>query len=549
MHRGTLTSQTKTKLGNRSCEQLFREAELYWTLVNDLEAYAPVQKELDALWKEVLVQQFHDILPGSSIAWVHQDAERILGRVADRLEAIITEAVSRLAPHDAPRTLVGDSIIVLNPASSPRREVVIASTDVTGSLGAAVDTSSTTGKTGDGIGDVQDLPGGRIAFVALASALAQGVRGWSWWISTPVTCTDRSLSNEHLDVMWDESGRLTSIVSKPRPDLDGVARLREILPVGRFGAELSLAPDHPVEYDAWDVERWTARRSEQLTTVDEIRIDAAGPLVGEVTVVRSFGRSRVSTTYRLCAGSERLDIEFDIDWHEDEKLLAVNFPLDVHTPTARCGIQFGHVDRPRHENTSWDLAKFEVCAHRWVDVAEPSFGVAILNDGRYGHALHGDSVRVTLVRAANYPDPEADRGHHRTTLSVFPHGSSLVEVVREAEFLNLPMRVTPAVGAASNSRAASPFIGVRSWGVELSAVKLADDGSGDVIVRLAEVCGDRSEARIHAGSDVTSIELTDIFEAPTGETIPLSSSLLSSQATVALRPFQLLTLRIRRPAS
>jgi alpha-mannosidase len=543
MHRGTFTSQTKTKLGNRSCERLFREAELYWALVSDRDAYAPVQQELDALWKEVLVQQFHDIIPGSSIAWVHHDAERIHTRVAGRLEALIAEAISRLSILRTPGTVFADSIIILNPATSHRREIVITSSDVVSCLDLKADTALGA--------ETQALPGGRIAFAASARGLGQGERWSTQWFRTPVTCTDRSMSNEHLEITWDESGRLTSIVAKSPPDLDDRVARREVLPHGTFGAELSLAPDHPVEYDAWDVERWTARRSEPLVSVDEIQIDASGPLVGEVTVVRSHGRSRIATTYRLCAGSQRLDISFDIDWHEDEKLLAVNFPLDVHVPTARCGIQFGHVERPRHANTSWDLAKFEVCAHRWVDVSEPSFGVAILNDGRYGHAVQGDGIRVTLLRAANYPDPTADRGHHRTTVSVFPHSGRIAHVVQEAERLNLPMRVTatqPGALPDSEPDAGTLFLGVEGFGVEVSAVKLADDATGDVIVRLAEMCGDRREVRLTVAKQVSIVEVVDVFEEPTGELLPLAPSMVPGQAaTMTLRPFQLVTIRIRRP--
>jgi alpha-mannosidase len=356
-----------------------------------------------------------------------------------------------------------------------------------------------------------------------------------------------SMENEHLRVSWDAAGRLTSIVAKSSPDLDGNIAEREVLPPGRVGAELSLAPDHPVEYDAWDLERWTRRRAVPLPDPDEIRVVANGPLVAEVQTTQSFGSSKVITTYSLRAGSRRLDITYDIDWHESEKLLAVDFPLDVHSAVARCGIQFGHVERPRHENTSWDLAKFEVCAHRWVDISEPSFGVAILNDGRFGHAVQGDGVRVSLLRAPNSPDPGADRGRHRTTLSVFPHTGALAEVVTEAERLNVPVRLCVGTPAISTGWEESPFRGITGVGIEVSALKLADDGSGDVVVRLAEVCGDRQPVGIAVADNVHIVEIVDIFEAPTGKRVPLAQSPTGGRvATVALRPFELVTVRIRR---
>ena len=132
---------------------------------------------------------------------------------------------------------------------------------------------------------------------------------------------------------------------------------------------------------------------------------------------------------------------FDIDWHEDEKLLSLMVPIDVHTRDALCDIQFGHVRRPTHASSSWDAAKFEVCAHRYVDFAEPSFGVAVLNDGRYGHGVQDGGVSVSLLRAAKYPDPDADHGRHVVTISVLPHGAGLHEVMHEAEALNMPLRI------------------------------------------------------------------------------------------------------------
>ena len=141
------------------------------------------------------------------------------------------------------------------------------------------------------------------------------------------------------------------------------------------------------------------------------------------------------------ANSARLDIAFDIDWHEDEKLLSLVVPIDVHTREATCDIQFGHVKRPTHASSSWDAAKFEVCAHRFVDLSEPSFGVAVLNDGRYGHGVQEGGVSVSLLRAAKYPDPDADHGRHAVTISVLPHGPGLHDVLHEAEALNVPLRL------------------------------------------------------------------------------------------------------------
>ncbi len=178
---------------------------------------------------------------------------------------------------------------------------------------------------------------------------------------------------------WDLDGNLVSVID--------IVRGRELLPAGRPAAVLVLAADHPVHYDAWDVESWTVAGGVPLNDAESVTIEERGPLLGRVAVRRVFGPSEATVRYVCAPVRPRLDIEIALDWHHDEHLLSMAFPVDVHADTASCGVQFGAVRRPTHASTSWDAAKFEVCAHRYVDVAEPDFGVAVLNNGRYGHGV------------------------------------------------------------------------------------------------------------------------------------------------------------------
>ncbi len=305
------------------------------------------------------------------------------------------------------------------------------------------------------------------------------------------------------------------------------------------GAVLELAVDRPVRYDAWDLEAWVRSDPQRLTSADDVTVLESGPLVGMVQVQRSFGPSTATLTYVLRAGSPRLDVEVDVDWHHQEHLLSLAFPLDVRADTATCGVQFGAVARPTHPSSSWDAAKFEVCAHRYVDVAERSFGVAVLNDGRYGHHVFDGAVRVSLVRGARYPDPDADQGRHRVTVAVLPHAAGLAAVVAEAERLDLPLRVAPGGGAAS--AAPAPPVVVTGAGVEVDAVKVADDGSGDLIVRLHEACGDRVRTTVAADRRITAASRCNLLEEPTG-----SYEVSDGIVATTLRPFELLTLRLTR---
>jgi alpha-mannosidase len=344
-----------------------------------------------------------------------------------------------------------------------------------------------------------------------------------------VVTTEHSMANGAVCVQWDLDGSITSIID--------VRRGRELLPTGGPIA-FRLAPDHPVEYDAWDLEQWTAARGEPLQGVQSVTLVDTGPLLARLVVVRTFGRSAMTTTTSITAGSARVDVHVDVDWHEDEQLLSLDVPLDVRAARATCDIQFGVVERPTHPSSPWDAAKFEVCAHRFVDLAEPGFGVAVLNDGRFGHGLFDGGVRVSLLRAANFPDPQADRGRHEVTVAIFPHGPGLHEVLAEAEALNLPLRVHVG-GGSTEPTALPPVVSLDHPGVQLSAVKRADDGSGDLVVRFHEACGDRSDVTVRAAAPVRSATRCNALEEPL-ETLDVVDGIVA----LTIRPFELVTLRL-----
>jgi alpha-mannosidase len=484
MHRGTFTSQSRTKVGNRRAERLLREAELWWAYLD-----GGPRDELDELWKATLFLQFHDIIPGSSIAWVHQDAEREHERVNDRLEAIILAALEQLAiPAGA----------IVNTATHARDEIAV-----------VPDAPPDAGPT-------QPLQDGRVAFRAAAPGLALApVRALE--VSDRVDAAAERLRNALVDVSLDARGHVVSLVD--------VRRGRQCLPHGARAAVVELAPDFPNEFDAWDLEHWARRNAVEIDDCRAVEVLDRGPLLGAVRVTREFGSSRLAQTYVLRAGSARLDVHLAIDWHERERLLSIAFPLDVHADVARCDIQFGHVARPTHANTSWDAAKFEVCAHRWADLSEPDFGVAVLNDGRYGHAVQHGAIRVSLQRGARYPDPFADEGRHEVTISVLPHGPGLVDVVHEAEALNLPLRVVTGRAAALPP----PLVSIDAPGVLVSALKRADD-NGDLVLRAYEALGSRAactlpEPRVR----------TDLLETPIAP---------DEHGPAMLTPFELATWRL-----
>ncbi|MEU1202476.1 glycoside hydrolase family 38 C-terminal domain-containing protein [Streptomyces sp. NPDC005813] len=485
LHRATYTTQAKTKQGNRRSEHALREAELWCTTAAVREpSYAYPYDALDRLWKTVLLHQFHDILPGSSIAWVHREARETYARVLAEVDELTARAV---------RALGSGAPAVLNASPYERTEVVADALVTVPGLGSAA------------VPDTEDPAGARVRAERSDDTIV--------------------LENEWLRVRIDRDGLLTSVRD--------VARGREVL-CGP-GNLLQLHPDHPNAWDAWDIDRHYRRTRTDLTDAESVELVESGPLRAVVRVTRAFGSSRIVQDIRLTAAARRLDVVTEVDWRESEKVLKAAFPLDVHAERSAAEIQFGHVHRPTHANTGWDAARFEICAHRWLRVAEDGYGVAVLNDSTYGHDVTrcahedglGTTVRLTLLRAPHSPDPETDLGTHRFTYALLP-GAEVGDAVAEGLALNLPLRVAGAPALA-------PLVSLDNPAVTVESVKLAEDRSGDVVVRLYESRGGRARCELTAGFPVARTEVTDLLERPLHETT----------GPFTLRPFQILTLRLR----
>ncbi|WP_328744330.1 glycosyl hydrolase-related protein [Streptomyces sp. NBC_00285] len=484
-HRGTLTSQLATKQGNRRSEHLLREAEL-WAATAAVRHGSPYPYEaLDRLWKTVLLHQFHDILPGTSIAWVHREAEETYAAVARELEELIGAAQ---------RTLAGrpDGTVVFNSAPHVRGGVPAFGA---GPRAETVDAPAAPVPDGDG-------------FV---------------------------LDNGLVRVVVDADGLITSAYDH--------AADREALAPGAVGNLLQLHQDFPNQWDAWDVDVFYRNTVRDLTDTESVT--ATGDAV---RVVRVFGASRIEQTLSLRAGSRRLEIDTVVDWREQEKFLKAAFPLDVRAAHSTAEIPFGHVERPTHTNTSWDAAKFETCAHRFLHVGEPDWGAALVNDSSYGHDVTRDvrpdggtttTVRLSLLRAARFPDPDQDQGTHRLGYALVI-GADVSDARREGYRFNLPERTVPG------SATVAPLLSVDHAGVVVEAVKLADDRSGDVIVRLYESRGTRAAATLTPGFPLASAIVTDLLERPLDD--PSSHRQVGGEVRLTLRPFQILTLRLH-PAS
>ncbi|MDQ1608279.1 MAG: alpha-mannosidase [Microbacteriaceae bacterium] len=484
LHRGAYTSQARTKRGNRRSEHLLREAELWATLATIRTGEDYPYDLLDQTWKMVLLQQFHDILSGTSIAWVHQEVEGNYEAIRQLLEFQIGLSLARLAGD-------GDEEVTFN-AGPYWRE-------------------------------------GTPAFGGASRGLPQ---------ASIVTEADDGfiLENSRVRILVDRRGLIVSAM-----DLDAD---REVIPPGVAGNVLQLFRDTPTQWDAWDIDAEYTLSGRELTDAESVGVTDDGRAV---RVVRSTGASRIVQELSLHDENGALEILTSVDWRDRQKLLKLAFPFDVHAERAASEIQFGHVYRPTHANTSWDVARFETAAHRWVHAGEPGFGVAVANDATYGHDISrttlpdgrtATTVRLSLLRAPLYPDPGADQGMHQFRVSVLI-GADIAEAIAEGYRLNLSLRQVRGAGPVES------LLSVDNPAVVVEAVKLAEDRSGDVIVRLYEAHGSRTSAKLVPGFDWLGVVETDLIERSLSFTDAVVSE-SEREVDLTLRPFQLVTLRFAR---
>ncbi len=496
-HRGTYTSQARSKRGNRRSEHLLREAELWATTAAVRSGAEYPTARLTEAWHTVLLQQFHDILPGTSIAWVHREAERNYAVVAESLESLIDTAVRACAGS-------GEHTLRLN-AGPYALDGVPALAGVVSTVDASF---------GGGSAHSERTPEGTV------------------------------LRNDFLAVTIDHDGLISSLY-------DRVAH-RELVPAGTRGGRLLLHRDTPSKWDAWELDADYRRTVTPLTAVSTIEPVSTEPGAVGVRVSRQFGASTVAQTIMLAGHAATIDITFDIDWHERQKILRFELPLDVHAERAASEIQFGHIYRPTHTNTSWEVARFETVAHRWVHVGESGYGVAVANDSTYGHSIGraedaggsvGTTIGLSLLRAPLYPDPDSDQGHHEMRVSV-QLGATVADAIAEGYRLNLPLRTVSGVGCT----AIDALFEIDNPAVVIEAVKLAEDASGDVIVRLYEAHGSRTRATLTRNFEAVGVVETDLLERPLSESaVGLAPDDADDHLlTLQLRPFQLVTLRFGR---
>ncbi|WP_207592492.1 glycoside hydrolase family 38 C-terminal domain-containing protein [Halomontanus rarus] len=505
-HRATLTTQARTKRNNRKGEFALREAEIWSSLaLATADDFEYAHADLERAWKVLLFNQFHDILPGSSVTDVYADADRDYEQVFETTDATTTEALDALVDG----TDESDLVSVTNSLPWSRDPVVeLEANEVT------VDADAPVAFAADGT----ELPVQRVQTEETDTYLFQPADVPAFGITTvefdaptgdasddspdDLEVSKSHLENARLRVEFEEDGTITAYDREADRQLfDGT------------GNRLVRYRDHPEQYDAWDVEGDLYEVGEDLPTPSSVEVVETGPVRATVRQTREFGDSTLVQDVSLERDSERIDVRTEVEWREDEEFLKVHFPMNVHATEATYDTHFGHIERPTHDNTSWDVARYEEPHRQWVDVSEHDYGIAVLNDCKYGVHVDGTDVGLSLLRAPTYPDPEADRGHHEFRYAVFPHEDDLRDggVVEAGYDVNTPVHTVPV-----EEKVEYAPLEVDTPGVVVESIKRAESSDGRLVVRLFEAWGRETDASLSFGFPVESAAEANLVEDRTG---------------------------------
>lgn len=511
-HRGTYTSMGRNKRSNRRCEQLLMDAELLEVLTGTSE-----KEEMDKIWRTVLLNQFHDILPGSSIAEVYEVTKKEYAEIESRLAEMIAEKLNLLMDGGQ------DKISVFNTLGFDRNDVV--------SLGDC-HAAALTDESGK-IYPVQETAQGAVAYIADIPAkggktlqLLDTVKEEA----SRIQITENGIETPFYRISIDENGLFTSIYDK---ECD-----REVLKAGEKGNLLRMYEDKPMHYDCWDIDMYYSEKYWDAEKADKIQWTEEGPVRATLEIQRTISNSVIKQEIHFYADSRRIDFSTWVDWKEHQHLLKVHFPVNIHSDEATFEVQFGNLKRKIHGNTSWDEARFESCGQKWMDISEGHYGVSLLNDCKYGYSAKDSNIALTLIKSGIDPNKTADQEEHVFTYALYPHKEmwSAAGTVQEAYKLNQPAYATK--GELKNT--GKSFISTDKDNIIIETVKPAENGDG-MIVRLYDCENSLTKATLtFAEGMLESVEECNLMEEKEADIEACGNSF-----TVSVKPYEIKTYRVR----
>ena len=475
-HRGTYTSMARNKRANRKSEFLMMNLELLG-LMASWKGIAYPKEEIDKMWKTILLNQFHDILPGSSIHEVYEVTKKEYEELAVTGNELLTERIEALAGE-------GKAVTVLNTLGFDRNDIVRIPKECKGVL-----------KDAQGhVYPIQNMENEAVAF--LADIPSKGFKSFEMAageaVESPFKRLGGSLETPYYKVELDGNGLFTSIYDKKNE--------REVLKEGERGNLFEMYEDKPIYYDNWDIDIYHTEKSWKAEAVKKLEWLEEGPVCTVLSIEREVSNSLINQKIYFYADSPRIDFETYVDWKEHQHLLKVHFPVDIHTDEASFDIQFGNLTRKVHTNTSWDMARFESCGQKWMDLSEGHYGVSLLNDCKYGYSVKDSVMTLTLIKSGIEPNPVTDQEEHFFTYSLYPHAGSLREcdTIKESYCLNVPL-LSVESGKAGVKES---LLSVDAQNVMIETVKVSEDGEG-IIIRMYEYENAKTRGTVSFGMGKT----------------------------------------------
>lgn len=511
-HRGTYTSMGRNKRSNRRCEQLLMDAELLEVLTGTSE-----KEEMDKIWRTVLLNQFHDILPGSSIAEVYEVTKKEYAEIESRLAEMIAEKLNLLMDGGQ------DKISVFNTLGFDRNDVVslgdchaAALTDESGKIYPVQETAQ------GAVAYITDIPAKGGKTLQLLDTVKEE--------ASRIQITENGIETPFYRISIDENGLFTSIYDK---ECD-----REVLKAGEKGNLLRMYEDKPMHYDCWDIDMYYSEKYWDAEKADKIQWTEEGPVRATLEIQRTISNSVIKQKTHFYADSRRIDFSTWVDWKEHQHLLKVHFPVNIHSDEATFEVQFGNLKRKIHGNTSWDEARFESCGQKWMDISEGHYGVSLLNDCKYGYSAKDSNIALTLIKSGIEPNKTADQEEHVFTYALYPHKEmwSAAGTVQEAYKLNQPAYATK--GELKNT--GKSFISTDKDNIIIETVKPAENGDG-MIVRLYDCENSLTKATLtFAEGMLESVEECNLMEEKEADIETCGNSF-----TVSVKPYEIKTYRVR----
>ncbi len=533
LHRGTYTTQARTKRNNRKTEVLLHDAEALASIAYLLKTAYP-HDALNTVWETVLLNQFHDILPGSSITQVYEDADQDYAAAQQRAENAIDASLEVIAQHI--RYDVGSQgIAVFNTLSVTQGGLV----EVTLPGEGPVEIVGPTGR----LKPFQWIDEtARHALFFATSVPAYGHKAYAVQPAahsipaqpeeSAVTATPSRLENGLLRAEFDTKGNLIRLYD--------MENLRDVLKPNTMGNQLWAYVDRPHAWEAWDVEIYAQDQGWQLEP-DSVEVLEIGPLRATLQVTYRFNKSEIVQRISMLAGQRTLTFETDADWHERHILLRTHFPLNIRAMTATYEVQFGTVERPTHNNTPWDMAQHEVPAQQWADMSEGDYGVSLLNDCKYGYSTQQNNLTMSLLRSTTHPDPEADQGQHTFTYALYTHLGDWRTggTISQARRLNHPLRTQEIPGGGTWLPVEFGLVKSHTPGVIIDTIKKAEDDD-TLIIRVYEAHGGRKTASLIFATPVKSAEEVNLLEEYTG-----AMDVMVDTLRFNLTPYQIRSFRVK----